>query len=442
MILGTAHLAFRRYALSGIPVLFFLLPAWLGRAGALGLESSLRRSLATAAFLFLCLTLLVGPAGVLWKPALRLLPWRRETGVWFFLLALAHALMALGGSFGWNLLPTLSRGVGLANLMGVAALFLSLLLAATSSDRAVAWLGLSAWKWLHYSVYAIFYLTLGHLYYFLFISSFTAVDRFPAPYLVLAATVPLFQAAASAKFFLVQRARVEKGGKSRKPVRARVRARHEINPGTWSVDFDIRGTGYRFQAGQYAGFRLPSLAHPDPRGPFRLFSIVSRPGSRRTMTIAFRNTGSGYKKTLLEMAPGSEVSISPPAGYLAIPGPPRRNIVLVANGIGVTPFVSMIRHAAARNLPHRILLLCVNRSEESTPFLGEIREIAGGNRNISFRNYLSSDALRKALREVPAPGEKDWYIAGSHSMVTETRQILVERQVPPARIVTEEFFGL
>lgn len=45
----------------------------------------------------------------------------------------------------------LQPGFGLANLVGITALVFALLLAATSSDRAVRELGGAVWKWLPHS---------------------------------------------------------------------------------------------------------------------------------------------------------------------------------------------------------------------------------------------------------------------------------------------------
>lgn len=81
----------------------------------------------------------------------------------------------------------------------------ALMLAATSSDWALRRLGPS-WKWLHHSALFVFYLSLLHAGYFLFIhytASFhkevPAPDWFRAPFVVLGATLLGLQVAAFVK---------------------------------------------------------------------------------------------------------------------------------------------------------------------------------------------------------------------------------------------------
>ena len=125
----------------------------------------------------------IGPAARLARPLMYLIPWRREAGVWFTLLALVHGYLILDGWVRWGVweflgyqyVPELEMylraepGFGLANLMGIFALLLALALAATSFDKAVAFLGISSWKWLHMFAYVVFYIVILHTLYFAFI---------------------------------------------------------------------------------------------------------------------------------------------------------------------------------------------------------------------------------------------------------------------------------
>ena len=128
-------------------------------------------------------TVLIGPAAKLWTPARKLLPWRRQLGIWFAIYASLHAVLILNGWARWSVsgflgyqfIPELGRearwepGFGLANILGLSALFVGLLLAATSSDAALRLLRSSAWKFLHTGTYFVFYVGSIHSLYFLFI---------------------------------------------------------------------------------------------------------------------------------------------------------------------------------------------------------------------------------------------------------------------------------
>lgn len=134
-------------------------------------------------FFLLWFALFIGPAARVWLPLQRFVSFRREAGVWFFLIAVVHSYLILDGwvrwsvweFFGYQFIPETEMymrvefGFGLANLAGFVALTFALTLAATSFDRAINFLGVSSWKWLHSFSYVVFYLSAIHVLYFAFI---------------------------------------------------------------------------------------------------------------------------------------------------------------------------------------------------------------------------------------------------------------------------------
>lgn len=202
------------------------------------------RAVGDASLLLLIVALTLGPLARLWPATAKLLPWRREVGIWFGVLALVHTLLILNGwvrwdvgsFFGYEFIPQLGRvariepGFGLANLTGLVATAWALLLTATSSDWAIKKLGPSAWKWLHYGSYSIFYLVALHTFYFLFQHYTLSFHRdvppsnwFRFPFLALVVAVPLLQAAAFIKTVRQKRAVIE-------PVAVAVPGRKGVRP--------------------------------------------------------------------------------------------------------------------------------------------------------------------------------------------------------------------
>lgn len=153
------------------------------------------RAFGDAAIVLLFVTLSLGPAARVWRSLGRALPWRRETGIWSALFALVHTTLIFNGWLRWDwgrllgyeFVPELGRvarlepGFGLANVVGVVALIWALMLAATSSDRAVRFLGPAGWKWLHHGAYVVFYLAVLHTAYFLFMHFTLSFHRVPPP---------------------------------------------------------------------------------------------------------------------------------------------------------------------------------------------------------------------------------------------------------------------
>ena len=198
-------------------------------------EMRLWKAVGDAALVLLLVTMAVGPVARLWRPARRALPWRREIGIWFALLAAVHVVLILDGwarwsvlaFFGFEFVPQLGRlarmepGFGLSNLVGAVALVWALALAATSSEWALRRLGPSAWKWLHNGAYVVFWTVVLHVGYFLFIH-YTASfhkqppppDWFRLPFLGSAGVVVALQAAA---FAATVRSRKRKETPDRRP---------------------------------------------------------------------------------------------------------------------------------------------------------------------------------------------------------------------------------
>lgn len=208
-----------RHAAAAVLAVLLVYIFWLSRP-EWSPDMRLWRAVGDASFILLFAVLAVGPLARLWDNARGLLPWRRELGIWFAIMAAIHAFLIFQGWALWNItrllgyefIPQLDRwarlepGFGLANLLGITALILALVLAATSSDRAVRYLGVASWKWLHYGAYIIFYLVALHVAYFMFMH-YTASYHRPVPspnwfqyfFLGLALTVPLLQTVAFVK---------------------------------------------------------------------------------------------------------------------------------------------------------------------------------------------------------------------------------------------------
>jgi methionine sulfoxide reductase heme-binding subunit len=167
---------------------------WFGR---MDWDAEMRtwRAFGVASIVLLFVSLAIGPLARLWRPATRALRARREFGVWFAVTAVVHTVLVLDGWVEWDMgrllgyefIPELGRtarwepGFGLANLIGLVALAWALVLAATSSNRAVRLLGSPAWKWIHQGAHVIFYLAVLHAAYFLFMHYTQSFHRVPPP---------------------------------------------------------------------------------------------------------------------------------------------------------------------------------------------------------------------------------------------------------------------
>lgn len=133
---------------------------------------------------------------------------------------------------------------------------------------------------------------------------------------------------------------------------------------------------FRFVAGQYLELEVPH-EHPDARGTRREFSIVSAPDELPSVKIAYREgSQSSYKKALAEVERGGVLSVTGVWGDFVLPSSPARPVLMVAAGIGVTPFVSQLRHAGVGVERRDIVLIYVASGADELAFREDV--IASG----------------------------------------------------------------
>lgn len=133
-------------------------------------------------------------------------------------------------------------------------------------------------------------------------------------------------------------------------------------------------TDFVFRAGQAIDLALPTVEE-DGQAARHAFSLVSAPHEAR-LSIATRLRGSAYKEGLRALAPGAAVDIDGPFGSLTLHKDAARDAVMVAGGIGITPFVSILRQAAQQRVARQLVLVYSNRHAEDAAFLDELLALA------------------------------------------------------------------
>jgi len=223
---------------------------------------------------------------------------------------------------------------------------------------------------------------------------------------------------------------------------------------TLALEFELSDPNYLFEAGQAASL---SFVDPARSGESRTFSFSSAPEELPRATFATRLTsGSSFKEALAQARPNDKFEISSPFGEFLLPQGEEaaKPLVLLAGGIGITPFRSMIRQIkrSGRKV-RRPTLLTLNRTQEETPFYEECRmwqeegvvlwvpveTRAPGVSGIP-RETLITSALERIFRE--AGEEARLYLAGPPAMVDGLAQILETGfRFPQERLTMDLFFG-
>jgi ferredoxin-NADP reductase len=212
--------------------------------------------------------------------------------------------------------------------------------------------------------------------------------------------------------------------------------------------------GFVFTPGQFVDMTLPHLADTDPTQNTRAFSIASAP-HESTFMVATRLRDTAFKRELQHMAIGTAVQIEGPFGNLVLHPDQSRAAVLLAGGIGITPFRSMVVHAAMQRSSHRMVLFYSNRRPEDAPFLDELQALQEKNPHYVFvgtmtepekasrpwkgeTGRITAALLSKHLVNVGSP---IYYVVGPPGMVTGLRTMLKEAHIDDRDIRTEKFAG-
>jgi ferredoxin-NADP reductase len=231
---------------------------------------------------------------------------------------------------------------------------------------------------------------------------------------------------------------------------ARIRKREEIAEGTLLVELDASPSP-EFKPGQYMTMSLPKPPYTDEKGNMRVFSIVNSPGEKNTLTIATRLSPSAFKRSLAEMAIGADVDVKFIGGKFLLPEPEGKGIVFIAGGIGITPFVSMLRHVDENRLDADITLIYSNRNQKSTAFFEELKAIAKRNKNVKLVMAMTDDLAWKGersqisaelvKRHVPGYADSLFMIVGPGGMVAAMSDMLSGIGVAKENIMVESFTG-
>ncbi|HKT13329.1 MAG TPA: FAD-dependent oxidoreductase [Terriglobia bacterium] len=236
--------------------------------------------------------------------------------------------------------------------------------------------------------------------------------------------------------------------------------RSEAAQGTMAFQFE-RSAGWTFKAGQFVDITALDPLETDSEGNVRGFSIASAP-YEDTLMVATRMRNTAFKRELAALPLQTEFKIEGPFGNLVLHKNAKKPAILLAGGIGITPFRSIARQAAHERLPHQIYLFYSNYRPEDAPFLEEFCELEKQNPNYHFiptmtamersdlpwsgeRGFINAPLLAKHLKVTapsgPPVAEAIYYLAGPPGMVAALRKMLVDWGVDEDNIRGEEFAG-
>ena len=205
-----------------------------------------------------------------------------------------------------------------------------------------------------------------------------------------------------------------------------------------------------FEAGQYINI----FAEIDGVRTSRPYSISSSPKQRAyyDITIARVNTGFVSDYFVDNAKVGDNFESSSPSGEFHYnPVFHGKNLVFLAGGSGITPFMSMIREVLNTGLQRNIHLIYGSRTEDSAIFLKELRNLSSRHKNFKFTlivsepnacyngetGFITGECIKRQVKDFDTA---TFYICGPQIMYDFCKKELTNLAVENKRI-HQEMFG-
>jgi len=183
---------------------------------------------------------------------------------------------------------------------------------------------------------------------------------------------------------------------------------------------------FEFRAGQHGLLIIPKAGT-------KRFSIASSPAEEMLMIGTRLSSGSKFKRMLASLMPGHKLTFVAPLMNFTTEGT-EREVVFLAQGVGITPIRSMLVDIADRGLDKKTTLIHVGHGHA---FRAETERLADSadyqSTSESFRN-----AVVAAVEEGPSA---TFMISGAPDFVASTTTLLRDRGVAADQIKADAMLG-
>ncbi len=223
----------------------------------------------------------------------------------------------------------------------------------------------------------------------------------------------------------------------------------EVRPergSVWSLALQADGhPGMRFLPGQYGYLKLGSPYSLDEH-PFSFSSSSEQPGR---LEFAIKELGD-FTNRIGQVPPGTTAFVDGPHGSFSTDLTPAPGYVFIAGGIGIAPFMSLLRTLADRRDPRPVLLLYGEKRWDEVAFREELDELKERLKlDVVFvleeahegwegeTGFVNEAVLRRRL---PREGfERHVFICGPNPMIDAVERALVACDVPELNATAERF---
>ncbi len=351
----------------------------------------------------------------------RMLRWHRVFGRTGLAFLIIHAVLLFLYRYdvSGEIIFTAAIWFGLTGLLGF------IITAGVASTYRFIGLAYETWRNIHLANYILFPVAMVHVF----------MHAVPGSFLYYLWIVLAALFAALIGYRLVRIAMIRNN-----PYRV-VEVRQEAKD-IWTLEFE--GRNIDFKPGQFMFIQLlrgGRLSSPHP------FTISTSP-TRENLSITPKELGD-FTRTIRDTKVGDRAFIDAPYGVFSFLNCGGGELVFIAGGIGITPFISMLRYMYDREIDRKVTLFWANRKEDNLCFKEELRQMEAAMEGFKTVLVMSDQPDWKGqkgrisgemiMEHLGDPRGKEFLLCGPPGMTAGLIAELKELNVGEASIYSELF---
>jgi ferredoxin-NADP reductase len=197
-----------------------------------------------------------------------------------------------------------------------------------------------------------------------------------------------------------------------------------------------------FTAGQYFSILVPGVG-PAP------FSIASSPERHDVIELAIEITGGKHTSWINQLKAGDTCQLKGPFGNFVLRG--EKKVCFLSGGVGITPFMSMLRWIHETKQPVQATLMHSCRVKDQFLWMDELQEMSKANDNLRVvltvtredppgwlyeKGRINEEMIRNFL---PDYMETTFYSCGPPALINGLFDMLKKMGVPEERLKQEKW---